>query len=53
MVPRGSQNRDFLSKNGYKKRSKDTLSLTSDFEANFHEILIEKCENCVFVEARV
>ena len=45
MVPRGCQHRDFGSKNGYKKRSKYTLSFTSDSEANFHEILIQNNVN--------
>ena len=38
MVPRGSQNRDFWSKNGYQKRFKYTLRLRRDFKANCIEI---------------
>ena len=37
-VPRGSQNRDFWSKNGYQKRFKYTLRLRRDFKANCIEI---------------
>ncbi len=41
-MPRGSQNRDFGSKNGYKRRYKITMPFGRDFEAIFLQMWVEK-----------